>query len=81
MSTERIALLVVSSLLAVVTGALAWVLWRDSGLELRNIEAHPIAEALQAETEAAEGVWPPVAGGLAPALVAGRDAGQARDAG
>ncbi len=73
MPSERIALLVVTTLLVVVTGSLAWVVYRDGAMEHRNAEAHPIAEALQGETEEPEGVWPPVAGGLGSAL---HDAGR-----
>jgi phospholipase/carboxylesterase len=77
--SERIALLVLSTLLVVVSGVLAWRLWQDSGLELRNLEAHPIAEALQGESEeGTQGAWPPVAGGADRALA---DAGARLDGG
>lgn len=75
MRTERTALLVVSTLLVAVTGALAWTLWKDTALEHHDPEAHPIAAALQGESEELLGVWPPVAGGLEPALARGADAG------
>lgn len=72
---ERIALVVVSIGFVVVSSALAWVLWRGGGLELRHEEAQPIAEALQGETEASHGAWPPVATDLASGLASSRDAG------
>ena len=56
-----------------VTGALVWMLWERNQIELRNAEAHPIAEALQGETEGVEGVWPPVAGGSGRGLAPGSD--------
>lgn len=84
MKAERVALVVVTTLLVVSSSALGWLLWDRGRFELRHEEAHPIAEALQAETEEVAGAWPPVAGGLGQALAVVPDGGQpdgASDAG
>ncbi|GAB4210422.1 MAG: hypothetical protein OHK0013_31030 [Sandaracinaceae bacterium] len=75
MRAERIALVIVSTLLLASSGALVWLLWDRGRLELRHEESHPIAAALQGETEELVGAWPPVAGGLGQALAQTADGG------
>jgi phospholipase/carboxylesterase len=72
---ERVALVVVTTLLVAASGTLGWLLWDRGRFELRHEEAHPIAEALQGETEEVAGAWPPVAGGLGQALAVTPDGG------
>lgn len=74
MKRERVALIVVSSLLVLVTGGLVWALFADR-IRVLGDDTYSIAESLLGREEELQGAWPPVAEELGSALERHADAG------